>query len=435
MRGFLISMVSAILLLIIISYGGIRYYAPKPVITSNIGNISQPTLAYLRFVEYSEQSSEQIFENFQNSMASGYLADQLGLRDDPFYEKFLAISRRARKQRAAIQWIKHNTGTMDVDLKAAFKQYAIESDVKKAIDNIVPCIQREQHGFRLKCSDVVVGQFNNRPLTLSMIHPLMTANEWQQFLSFLPGPMETAYKNYLRRFLYHSIHEKVVDHFNPVLDELEQMDHYQVAKRYIAVKYGMAHEGIYPTGRLSLDFPDTVLFNHFFAIKDRFLPVKHVQVQYSVFENMDMANMVHQKLREGEKLIDLAMQYAIHDYFVQTAYPHQLSGYGVDGMPSHPEKRPIIDNFLLDAARNNQLLPNPHPLDQGVLVAKLSDLKRQNLQLKYREYQFAVRRDLTLKVLSKKYRVDLEDALELINWQRICEESRTISLENRMEPM
>jgi hypothetical protein len=169
---------------------------------------------------------------------------------------------------------------------------------------------------------------------------------------------------------------------------------------------------------LNLDFPQTILFNHFFAIKHRFLPVQTVQVQYSVFETMDIAEMVYKKLHKGEDFIGLAKQYAINDHFVQTAYPHNLSGYGVNGMPSTPEQRAIIDNYLLDAATKNILLPKPHPLDRGVLVAQLSDLKRQQRQLTFRNYQFAVKRDLTLITLKKKYRIDIEDVINEIQWQR-----------------
>jgi len=393
------------------------YWSPKPVITSKVGNITSGTFSYIYFIYYLNPSNTQIIQDFQENMAIGYLADKLGLPDDPYYSKFLAISQRSRIQRAAIQWLKHNNKTNDVDIEMAFKQYEIESDPSQATKTIQACIVREKHGFRLRDHDVVVGKLHNEPLTLSMIKPLLTKDEWDQFLSFLPSPMENAYQSYLTRFLYHVVHQEMITFFSPDLDELKQIDHNQVARRFISVKYGMAHEGIYPTGRLSLDFPDTVLFNHFFAIQHRFLPVQTVQVQYSVFETMDIAKMVYNKLHDGESIIRFAKQYAIDDHFIQTAYPHKLSGYGVNGMPSHPEQRAIIDNYLLDAARNNQLLPHPHQLDRGVLVAQLSNLEREDRQLKYRDYQFAVRRDLTLKTLKEKYRIDVEDAIQEIQWK------------------
>jgi hypothetical protein len=313
-----------------------------------------------------------------------------------------------------------------------FKEFDIDSDPHKATESIQSCIQREKHGFRLKCHDVVLGRIKNASLKLSMIKPLLTPDEWQQFLAFLPLPMENAYKSYLKRFLYHVVHQEMVEFFSPALEELEQVDHDQVANRYISVKYGMTHEGIYPTRRLSLDFPDTVLFNHFFAIKHRFLPVQTVQVQYSVFETMDMAEMVYKKLHEGESLVSLAKLYAINDHFIQTAYPHKLSGYGVNGMPSHPEQRAIIDNYLLNAARKNNLLPQPHPLDRGVLVAQLSNLQRQESALKYRDYQFAVKRDLTLKILKEKFRIDVEDAIDEIQWQCVDNKDAILICEKRI---
>jgi len=398
------------------------YWSPKPVISSKAGNISQGTFSYMCFVYYSEKSNEQIFQDIKERMAIGFLAEGLGLLDDPYYSKFLAISQRSRIQRAAIQWLKHKNNTTDIDIDMAFKQYGIDSDPHQATTSIQSCIQREKHGFRLKCQDVVVGRRKKNPLSLSMIQPLLTPEEWHQFLSFLPSPMEDAFNNYLIRFLYHVVHQEMIEYFSPVLKELERMDHNQVAKRYITVKYGMAHEGIYPTRRLTLDFPNTELFNHFFAIKHRFLPVQTVQVQYSVFETMDIAEMIYEKLHNGESLIRLAKQYAINDHFIQTAYPHKLSGYGVNEMPSHPEQRAIIDNYLLEAARNNLLLPHPHQLDRGVLVAQLSDLERQERQIKYRDYQFAVRRDLTLKTLKEKFRIDVEDAIQVIQWQRVNED-------------
>jgi hypothetical protein len=62
----------------------------------------------------------------------------------------------------------------------------------------------------LKCKNIVVGQFHNEPLTLSMIKPLLTPEEWYQFLSFLPLPMENAYQSYLTRFLYHVVHQEII---------------------------------------------------------------------------------------------------------------------------------------------------------------------------------------------------------------------------------
>jgi hypothetical protein len=405
------------------------YWTPKPVITSKAGNISSGTFSYIYFVYYLNKSNAHLIQDCQERMAIGHIADNLGLLDDPYYPKFLAITQRSRVQRAALQWLKHKNKTNDVDIDLAFNQYQIESDSRQATQSIQSCIMREQHGFRLKCKEVVVGQFHKEPLTLSMIKPLLTPEEWHQFLSFLPSPMENAYQNYLTRFLYDVVHQEIIAFFTPDLDELKQRDHDQVARRFISVKYGMAHEGIYPTGRLTLDFPETVLFNHFFAIQHRFLPVQTVQVQYSVFETMDIAKMVYNKLNDGENLIHFARQYAINDHFVKTAYPHKLSGYGVNGMPSHPEERAIIDNYLLDAARNNQLLPHPHQLDRGVLVAQLSNLERADRKLKYREYQFAVRRDLTLKTLKEKYRIDIEDAIHEIQWQ--CNDSLPLVLADK----
>jgi len=408
----------------IAAFGAWWYLSPKPVIKSNVGNISQGTFSYIRFVYYADQSNLKIFQDFQESMAIGYLADGLGFTHDPYYSKFLAMEQRTRIQRAAIQWIKHKQNVAHIDIEMAFKRYGIESDPEQATKSIQSCIQQEKHGFRLKCQDVEIGQMNKKPLRLSMLKPLLTPEEWYQFLSFLPAPMEDAYKSYLIRYLYYIVHQNIINFYNPVLEELEQIDHNQVAKRYISVKYGMAHEGIYPTRRLNLDFPQTMLFNHFFAIQHRFLPVQSVQVQYSVFETMDLAEMVYKKLRNGESLIDLAKQYAMNAHFIQTAYPHKISGYGVNGMPSTPQQRAIIDNFLLDAATKNILLPTPHQLDRGVLVAQLSDLKRQTRQLKYRDYQFAVKRDLSLKTLKKKYRIDVEDAIKEIQWQRVIHENQ-----------
>jgi len=395
------------------------HWSPKSVIKSKAGNISQGTFAYIQFIYYSNKSKMQIFDDFKKNMAIGYIADQLGLLDDPYYSKFLAISQRSRIQRAAIQWLKHKKKTNDIDINLAFKEYGIESDPQQATKAIQACIQREKHNFHLKCPDVVLGRIKNKSLTLTIIKPLLTPEEWYQFLSFLPLPMENAYKSYLKRFLYRVVHQEMINFFSPVLKELEQIDHDHVASRFISVKYGMTHEGIYPTRRLALDFPDTVLFNHFFAIKNRFLPVETVQVQYSVFETMDIAEMVNKKLHDGESLIPLAKQYAINNHFVQTAYPQKLSGYGVNGMPSHPEQRAIIDNYLLDAARKNDLLPHPHQLDRGVLVAQLSNLERKDSALKYRDYRFAVKRDLTLKTLNEKFHIDVEDAINEIQWQRV----------------
>jgi hypothetical protein len=409
----------SLLILFIVTYFVWWHRSSTLVIESKAGNISQGTFAYIKFIYYSDKSNIQVFQDFQESMAIGYLADGLGLLDDPYYPKYLAISKRSRIQRASIQWLKHKNHTIDIDIDSVFKQYGIESDPKQATKAIQSCIQREKNVFRLKCQDVVIGKYKDENLSLNMFKPLMTHQEWNQFLSFLPPPMENAYKSYLKRFLYDTVHQEMIDVYSPVLEELKQIDHDRVAHRFISVKYGMAQEGIYPTSRLTLDFPNTVLFNHFFAIKHRFLPVQTVKVQYSVFETMDIAKMVYNKLHDGEPLIPFAKKYAINDYFIQTAYPHQLSGYGVNGLPSHPEQRAIIDNYLLDAARNNQLLPHPHPLDRGVLVAQLSDLERKERQLKYRDYQFAVRRDLTLKTLKEKFRIDVEDAIHEIQWKQI----------------
>jgi len=418
-QSIFLKMVLSVSLFIIAVYWAWWFCSPKPVITSKAGNISQGTLSYINFVFYSDKSHMQMLEDLKEDMAIGYLADGLGLREDPYYSKFLAISLRSRIQRAAIEWLKYKNKTMDIDIDIVFKQYGIESDPQQATKLIQSCIQREKHGFRLKCQDVIVGQIQNKPLHLTMIKMLMTPEEWYQFISFLPTPMENAYTSYLTRFLYYIVHKDLIEYFSPVIKELKQMDHDQVARRYISVKYGMAQEGVYPSHRLNLDFPDTVLFNHFFAIKHRFLPVQTVQVQYSVFESMDIAKMVYNKLKNGENLISLAKQYAINDLFVQTAYPHRLSGYGVNGMSSNPDQRAIIDNYLLDAARKNILLPQPHKLDQGVLVAQLSQLERQQRELKYREYQFAVKRDLTLKTLKEKFRIDVEDATNAIQWKQI----------------
>ena len=418
-KSIFLKIIFILCLFMIAVYWAWWFCSSKPVITSQAGNLSQGTLSYIYFVLYSDKTQNQMFQDLKENMAIGYLADGLGLCDDPYYSKFFAISQRSRRQRAAIEWLRYKNKSIDIDLNIVFNQYGIESDPQQATKLIQSCIQREKHGFRLKCQDVIIGQINNKPLSLSMIKFLMTPEEWYQFLSFLPTPMENAYKSYLTRFLYHVVHKELIEYFAPVLKELQQMDHDQVASRYISVKYGMAQEGIYPSKRLTLDFPDTVLFNHFFAIKDRFLPVQAVQVQYSVFESMDIAEMVYNKLNNGENLIALAKQYAINDHFVQTSYPHRLYGYGVQGMSSNPEQRAIIDNYLLDAARKNILLPKPHKLDQGVLVAQLSHLERQQRELKYREYQFAVRRDLTLKTLKEKFRIDVEDAANAIQWKQI----------------
>ncbi|MBF0453026.1 MAG: hypothetical protein HQK75_20155 [Candidatus Magnetomorum sp.] len=404
-----------------IGYGVWRYVTPIPVISSKAGNISQGTFSYLRFVYYSDlqkknSNLEQIVNDCQHSIAIGHLGDRLGLLEDTYYPHFLDLSYQARIQRAAVKFLKQTIGP-DFNIQQALKAYDIVSDPKTATTIIQKCIQRDVHRFRLDCPDVVVGQFQQHPLKLSMIKPLLTAKEWQQFLSFLPTPMVDAYNSYLTRFLYHTVHQKLLEKFSPVEKELLQMDHDLVAKRYISVKYGIGHEGIYPTQRLTLDFPQTVLYNHFFAIKNRFLPVETVHVQYTVVKNMDIARMLHQKLVDGADIQHLADQYAINDYFKQTANSHTLMGYGVDGMPSHPEQRAMIDNFLLDAAKKNLYFPLPHPLDKGVLIARLSSLTRKEQSLKYQEYQFAVKHDLSLKTLESKLSLDIEDIIADLSFQ------------------
>ncbi|KPA12563.1 hypothetical protein MHK_007227 [Candidatus Magnetomorum sp. HK-1] len=419
--GMIITITVFVFILIIIGYGCWNYLSPNPVISYKDGQISQGTFSYLRFVFYSDPSkknysNEQIYNDCKQNIVVGHLADDLGLKEDPYYYRYLALTHKARIQRAAVCWLKKNIGP-DFNLEQAFDIFKINSDPKQATKIIQSCIKRAAHRFRLDCPEIIVGKVKNQELKLSMIKPLLSKKEWQQFLSLLPSPMIDAYKSYLTRFLYHIIHQKVVEKFSPIQEELTCIDHYQVAKQYISVKYGMSHDGIYPTQRLTLDFPKTVLFNHFFAIKHRFLPVETVHVQYTVLENMDIAKKVHEEIQDGGDIINLAKKYAINKHFIKTAYPQKLFGYGVNGTPTHPAQRAIIDNFLLDAAQNNQLFPPPHPLDKGILVACLSQLKRKSLSIQYPEYQFAVKRDLTLKTLKSKLPIDIEDTIELLSFQ------------------
>jgi len=421
LQRWVLSIAMTTIFVCMIGYGCWIYFSPIPVITSKAGHISRGTFSYLRFVYYSNPQQKditpkEIYEDLKQYMAMGVLADRLGLSDDPYYPHFLNLTYQARIQRASVELLKQRIGP-DFMIQEALRQYAIVSDPQTATDRIQKCIQRDRHRFRMTCPEVVIGTMKDQPLRLSMIKPLMTEKEWHQFLSFLPIPMVDAYKKYLTRFLYHTVHQTILEHYSPVKKELSQMDHNLVAKRYLSVKYGMSHDGIYPTQRLTLDFPQTILFNHFFSIKKRFLPVKTVNVQYTVVENMDIAKMLYQKLIDGADIIQLARQYAINDFFIKTAYLHNLSGYGIDGMPSHPDQRAIIDNFLLDAARNEQYYPSPHPLDKGVLIAHLSHLIRQDHPLNYNEYQFAVKRDLTLKTLKTKFSVDIEDIMSELSFQ------------------
>jgi len=407
---------------VMIGYGcWLYFFSPIPVISSKAGNISLGTFNYIRFVYYSSPQQknipyEQLFQDLKQTIAMGVLADQLGLRQDSYYPHFLNLSYQARVQKASVTYLKQILGP-DFDIQEAFEKFNIKSNPKKAVDHIQKCIQRDRQQFRLTCSEVVVGTIQNHPLRLSMISPLLSQNEWHQFLSFLPIPMIDAYKKYLTRFLYHTVHQSILEKYSPVEKELTEIDHHFVAKRYISVKYGMGHDGIYPTQRLTLDFPQTILYNHFFAIKHRFLPIKTVTIQYTVVDDMDIAKMLYSKLSDGANMIDLANQYAINDYFKKTASPHTLAGYGVDGMPSHPEQRAIIDNFLLDAARNENSLPLPHPLDKGVLLSRLSNFSRQEKPLNYNEYQFAVKRDLTLQTLQSKLPIDIEDIISDLSFQ------------------
>jgi len=407
---------STVFILLIIGYGCWIYFSPIPIISFKNGQISKGTFSYLRFVFYSEPakkdfSNDQIYKDCQQNIAIAHIADELGLKEDHYYYQFLRLARQARIQKAAVCWLKHTIGP-NFEIQQAFDRFKIESDPKQATEIIQSCIKRDVHKFRIDCPEVVVGKFKNKALKLSMIKPLLSQKEWYQFLSFLPAPMADAYKNYLRRFMYYIIHKKIIEIYSPIQKELSDIDHYHVAKRYISVKYGMSHDGIYPTQRLTLDFPKTVLFNHFFAIKHRFLSVESVDVQYTVFEDMDTAKSVYERIKEGENIIQMAKKYAINNHFIKTAYPKKLYGYGVNGMPSHPEQRAIIDNFLLNAAQNNQLNPYPHQLDKGVLVACLSNLKKENIKLNYPEYQFEVKRDLTLKTLKTKLPIDIEDMIE-----------------------
>ncbi|MGK5090876.1 hypothetical protein WDW89_02530 [Deltaproteobacteria bacterium TL4] len=411
------------LLLLIALFFFLKLSEPEPVLTFRGGSISQNTYHFLHQTEYAHLNDDELIQKLKDREVQGALATKQGLKDNKMYHWALNLRRRSRLSRGAhLIWRNLDPAHSDENFEydQIWKDLKFEINLDHLSEQITQYVDKNEINPRLKIDpeDLIAGRWSEGEITLAMLKKEMLSEEWERMLTFAPVPRKQELSAALKTVTDFFLYSKAIKRFRAVEEELIRQDHNHVAAIYLPARYGQS-AGAFPVDPIQIEFKSTELFDHFFKIKESLKRINWVKCRYVVVNDSTTAELVYERLRNGDPFLSLAEIYAINKDYLQTAGEiNQI--YRVDpkyGL-ERDHLRPYIERVILYMAKEEIRLPKPLPLDKGYLVADLLKIEKENEELQFKDFRIMVKLDLQKELLARQFPIDLQDMRQELNFQQ-----------------
>ena len=395
-------------------------HCSKVVIKSKAGEISKGTFALLKKVYYEGQFAEEEIEAKRNVAIAndivdletqGALATKKGLEKDESYREYRHRQLRARHGRTAITyWREKYKDKFNWEMV-----FPSEKMIFKGKDFVKDFFSTIKTGGNIE--QVIVAQFEEKPLTISDLRTIMTVSESAELQYQTEIPLLSTVKELLKFWLEKKIHDRYCKMIFADEKELIRYDHARVAQLFLKVKYAKAGKGIYPGAMDKIYFKPMELYDHFFKMQKTLADVLEVKAVFTVVEDENRAEELIAKYDKGADFFELAKKYAVSEKFVTTAKPFLIQGYDKKRRIDDQEKRDYYHKLILDMASRDVLKPDPYLGRDGIVVVRILDVKRDLAKVKYEEVNWKVEHDLQIKMLNQLFVEDLKDMQKYLDFK------------------
>lgn len=368
----------------------------------------------MRAVYYEEQLSHfkdenekkmKMAEDIRDLCARKIIGEKRGLLKDIYYEEYRIRQVRARKARAAFHLWRNKHGK-ELKKENILEKEGVSFSPEYAAREIESLL-----GAQKDVSDIRVALKGGTEIKVSDLKKLSTETEWQQLIAQKGTGLQASLREFLDYYLHDEADKIVIKNTNASEKELQVIDTGRVALLYLQVKYGMAGKGIYPGMMLDVAFTPTELYDHFHKIQKSLSDVINVQVQYTVVPDNRAAEEFLEQLNDGKDFAQLAGRYAVRREFVTTARWHLLQGYNRALPLAKREKRGYYDKLFIDMASRDVTEPEPYHGKDGVVLARLRNIKKAIEKVSFEESSWKVKHDLQVQLLKEQYAQDMKDTI------------------------
>lgn len=383
------------------------------------GRLSRGTFAFFKAYYYQGQFEEedtvearnrQIINDLADLDAVGSLATRKGLKNDPYYAEYMYRQMRARHGKAAIGYWQEKYKDK-FNWQMLFAAENLQYDEKRFLQEF-----RQTHQAGGKVADVLVAQFEGKPVYYRNLKSVMTISDYEQFPGFTEPALQSGMRDMLKAWLEKQIHDRLVWQLSADERELLRFDHNRVGVLYLKVKYGKAGKGIYPTSMDQIPLTPLEVYEHFHKMQNTLADVLWVKAAYTVVAEENLAEELIAKLDKGESFEKLAARYAIAPKFIATARPTIIKGYDRSKDVEAREKRDYYDRLILDMAGRDVMKPDPYLGRDGIVIVRIYDVSRALEKVQLQDVSWKVENDLRTKMLNEVYELDIKDAREALRF-------------------
>ncbi len=381
------------------------------------GRLSRGTFNFLKETFYAGQFEEEetpqkrnqsIINDLSDLDALGFLATRKGMKQDGYYAEYMFRQERSRHGKAAITYWKKKYQEK-FNWQMLFSAEKLSYDEKKLLKEF-----NETRQGTKKTEDVLVAEFEGKPLYYGNLRPVMTYSDYAQF----PGYNETALlagmREVLKAWLEKKIHDRMLKSMNADEAELKRFDHDRVANLYLKVRYGKAGKGIYPGSMDKIKLTPMEIYDHFHRMQNALADVLQVKAAFTVVADENRGEELIAKLDNGGNFAELALKYASEPKFIATAKPHIIKGYDRGRGLDEREKRDYYDRLILDMAGRDVNKPEPYLGKDGIVIVRIYDVDRALEKVQLSDVSWKVENDLRTKLLNAVFEEDVKDSRKML---------------------
>ncbi len=377
------------------------------------GRLSRGTFNFLKDAFYGGQFEEEetpqkrnqaIINDLSDLDALGFLATRKGMKQDGYYPEYMFRQERSRHGKAAIAYWKTKYKEK-FNWQMLFSAEKLSYDEKKVLKEF-----NEAHQGTKKIEDVLVAEFEGKPIYYANLRHVMTYSDYTQFPGYNETALLSGMREVLKAWLEKKIHDRVVKNMNADESELKRFDHDRVANLYLKVRYGKAGKGIYPGSMDKIKLTPMEIYDHFHRMQNALADVLQVKVAFTVVADENRGEELIAKLDKGGNFAELAPKYAADPKFVATATPHIIKGYDRSRGLDEREKRNYYDRLILDMAGRDVSKPDPYLGKDGIVIVRIYEVARALEKVQLSDVSWKVENDLRTKLLNAVFDEDVKDS-------------------------
>lgn len=393
----------------------------KLVYEHNGGKLSRGTFLFMKDIFYQGQFEEEetpakrnqaILNDLADLEGMGSLGTRKGLKTDPSYPEYMFRQERARHGKAAISyWQKKYKDKFNWQMLFAAEN--LKYDEKKFLKIFTDTVARGQ-----KYEDIVVAEFEEKPVAYRDLKSVMTVSDYEQFKGLTTAAMTAGMKETLKAWLEKKIHDRLVHNYFADEHELRRFDHNRVAVLFLKVKYGKAGKGIYPGSMDKITLKPMEIYDHFHKMQNTFADVLWVKAAYTVVNEESLGEELLAKLNKGADFEKVVAKYAAAPKFIRTAKAFTIKGYDRSkGLDVDREKRDYYERLILDMASRDVTKPDPYLGKEGIVIVRIYEVSRALETIKLQDVSWKVENDLRTKMLNAVFEPDIRDARDALKFR------------------